>query len=77
MNLVITLTYAGADTGPFDLYSDVDNFVSVFESGITKSQLTAGYTSTKVPDNTQIVRVLSTGVCTNYIDIYLNPPSPT
>jgi len=69
MTVLITLTTAGLDAGPFDLYSNVDGYSVPFETGVSKSALLAGYTSTIVPDSTTTVRVRSTGVCTNYIDI--------
>ena len=69
MTVLITLTTAGLDAGPFDLYSNVDGYSVPFETGVSKLALLAGYTSTLVTDNTITVRVRSTGVCTNYIDI--------
>mgnify|MGYP003333400474 CR=1 FL=1 len=70
MTVIITLTTAGADTGPFNLYSDLDGYVSAFETGVAKVDLLAGYTSTLVPDGTTIIRVASDSLlCTNYIDI--------
>jgi hypothetical protein len=69
MTVLITLTIAGTDSGPFDLYSDVDGYVSAFETGVAKAALQAGYSSSLVPNSATIIRVKSTGVCTNYIDI--------
>lgn len=77
MTVLITLTIAGADTGPFDLYSDADGFVSPFESGISKAALQAGYLSTLVPNTATIIRVKSKGVCTNYIDIVIGATTTT
>lgn len=68
MNIYITLTSAGADSGPFNLYSDVDGFVSAFNTNVSKSTLLAGY-STIAPAGTTTVRIISVGVCTNYIDV--------
>lgn len=73
MVVTITLTTAGADTGPFNLYSDVDGYISAFEAGVAKASLLAGYTSYVVPNGTTIVRVMSSGTCTNYIDITVFP----
>jgi hypothetical protein len=67
--VLITLTTAGADTGPFDLFSDADSYVTPFETGIAKVALTSGYTSSLVPDLATIIRVQSDSVCTNYIDL--------
>lgn len=77
MTVLITLTLAGTDTGPFDLYSDADGFVSAFETGVSKAALLAGYSSSLVPNTTTVIRVKSTGVCNNYIDIPLLPPTTT
>jgi len=77
MTVLITLTVAGADSGPFNLYSDIDGFTSAFETGVSKAALLAGYSSALVPDYTTVIRVLSTGDCTNYIDITLDAPTTT
>jgi hypothetical protein len=75
---LITLTTAGADTGPFDLYSDIDGYSVPFETGVSKVSLVAGYTSTLIPNGATIVRVKSDNVlCTNYIDLYLVPTTTT
>jgi hypothetical protein len=75
---LITLTTAGADTGPFDLYSDIDGYSVPFETGVSKASLVAGYTSTLIPNGATIVRVKSDNVlCTNYIDLYLVPTTTT
>ena len=75
---VITLTTAGADTGPFNLYTDIDGFVTPFETGVGKAALEAGYLSTLVPDGTSIVRVKSTSLfCTNYINLALPTTTTT
>lgn len=71
MTVLITLTTAGTDSGPFNLYSNVDGYVSAFETGVSKSALLAGYSSALVPNGSTTIRVKSTGVCTNYIDITL------
>ena len=77
MTVLITLTVAGADSGPFNLYSNLDGFTSAFETGVSKSALLAGYSSALVPDYTTVIRVLSTGDCTNYIDITLDTLTTT
>ena len=77
MTVLITLTTAGADSGPFDLYSNLDGYTSAFETGVSKAALLAGYSSALVPDYTTVIRVLSTGDCTNYIDIVLFSPTTT
>jgi hypothetical protein len=69
MTVLITLTTAGTDSGPFDLYSNIDGYTTAFETGVSKTALVSGYTSNLVPNSTITVRVKSTGVCTNFIDI--------
>jgi hypothetical protein len=67
---LITLTTAGADTGPFNLLSDVNSYVTPFETNIAKSSLVAGYTTNLVPDAATIIRLQSTNsFCTNYINL--------
>ena len=78
MTVLITLTIAGTDSGPFDLYSDLDGYISAFESGVSKASLLAGYPSSLVPDFTTIIRVRSNNpLCTNYIDIPVAEPTTT
>ena len=67
MNLVITLTAAGADTGPFNIYSNVDGYANAFETNISKASLLAGFASSNVPVGTTEVRVKSVNdLCNNY-----------
>ena len=70
LTVLITLTSAGSDTGPFNLYSDVDGYTTPFATAVAKATLLAGYTSSVVPDGTTIIRVKSVSfLCTNYIDL--------
>lgn len=68
--VLITLTTAGADVGPFDLYSNADGYTSSFQTGVPRSILVAGYICTVVPDGATIIKVQSYGTCVN--NIYLN-----
>jgi hypothetical protein len=77
MTVLITLTVAGPDSGPFDLYSNLDGYISAFESAVPKSSLLAGYASAVVPDFTTTIRVKSVGDCNNYIDIPLYATTTT
>ena len=78
MTVLITLITAGADSGPFNLYSDADGFTSAFETGVSKASLLSGYSSALVPDATTIIRVMSDNMlCTNYIDLELYPSTTT
>lgn len=76
MYVFITLTSAGADAGPFNLYSDVDGFVSAFDTGVSKAVLLSGY-SVIAPAGTTTVRIISNGVCTNYIDVVIGATTTT
>ena len=70
MTTLITLVLPiGGDAGPFNLSSNVGGYAIPFETNIPALTLTAGYTTSAVPDGTTIIRVTSTGLCTNYIDI--------
>ena len=71
MTVLVTLTLAGADTGPFDIYSDADGYTTPLASGVSKSALEAGYSLTGVPDLATIIRVTSTEICTNSIDMLI------
>lgn len=77
MTVIITLTTAGADTGPFDLYSNVDGYISAFETGISQVDLISGYVSNVVPNGTTNIRVKSTGNCIEYIDINISTTTTT
>lgn len=77
MTVLITLTTAGTDSGPFNLYSDLDGYTSAFEVGVSKAALLAGYSSALVPDYTTAIRIKSNGVCLNYIDVVLGSTTTT
>ena len=77
MVILITLTTAGVDTGPFNLFSNVDGFSSPFETGVSKAALLAGYTTLLAPPGTTVVRVKSAGTCTNQINVNVVPCSIT
>ena len=72
----ITLTIDG-QAGPFDLFSNVDNYVQAFDTQVPAASLTAGYIVV-APAGTSTVRVCSTSrVCTNCVDIPTNCPTTT
>lgn len=77
MTVIITLSVAGTDTGPFNLYTDLDGFATPFETGVSRADLLAGYTSSVVPDYTNTIRVQSTGTCINYVDIAVSASTTT
>lgn len=71
INITLVLTEAGADTGPFDLYSDATSYTVPFQTGVPRATLQSGY-GTTAPDGTTIVRVTSTSaLCPVSIDITL------
>lgn len=70
MTVTITLTLAGSDTGPFNLYSDVDGYTSAFQTGVPRGDFLTGLTISTVPDGTTEILVRSTGVCQR--DLYLS-----
>lgn len=73
MKVLITLaSNTGADTGPFNLYSDANGYSTAFATSITRAALVTGYSSTAVPADTTIVRVTSTGTCTTSIDLIVD-----
>jgi|TARA_B110000908_G_scaffold99501_1_gene117495 hypothetical protein len=63
----------GVDTGPFYIYSDVNGFTAPFEQNINRAQLLAGYPTDKVPDDTNVIRVVSLGSCQTSIEIIVDP----
>lgn len=77
MKVLITITSSGVDTGPFDLYSDVDDFTTPFETGISRDDLITGYLAMNVPDGSIAVRVVSTGVCAIQRDILIDTLTTT
>ena len=82
-NVLITLTSVGSSNGnTFNLFSDVDNYATPFESNVLKSALLTGYTSYVVPDNTLKIKVQSVlGGCglqpLDGITIAAPTPTPT
>lgn len=77
MTVLVTLTLAGSDVGPFTLYSNSDGFVNAIATGVSRSALVAGYNLTGVPDDASIIRAQSTGTCTNFLDMYLSGGTTT
>lgn len=68
MTVTITLTSPGLDTGPFDLYSNVDSYASPFQTGVSRASLISGYNSTLVPNAATTIKVKSNNVnCTSEI----------
>lgn len=77
-SITITLPTAGADTGLFNIYSDVTGYDCPLVTGVSRASLLAGYIMYNVPDDATSVRVESTGICNNYVDIVITScPAPT
>jgi len=70
MTVTITLTLAGSDTGPFNLYSNVDGYTSAFQTNVPRGDFLSGFTTGTVPDDTTEILVRSIGVCQR--DLYLS-----
>ena len=77
MTILITLTTVGIDCSTFDIYSNVDGFLSAFETDVPKASLSTGFSSANAPDGTTVIRVKAKGVCTNYKDINLTSITTT
>ena len=77
MNITITLTNPGTDTGPFNIYTNIDNYAVPIATNILRSVLVgAGYTTT-VDGNTATIKVQSTGNCTSSIFLPITQPTTT
>lgn len=66
----ITLSSVGTTPGTFSLYSNVDNFTTPFETGISQANMLSGYVTTLIPDGTTVIRVQKQG-CPTYLDLEL------
>jgi hypothetical protein len=74
--ITITLAAAGTDTGPFNIYSNL-NYVTPINTGVLKANLLTGFTTSAVPNGATSVRVKSNSVgCTNYVDMTIIVPNP-
>ena len=78
MTGIVTLTAGGADSGPFNLYSDIDGYFLPFETSIDKALLLAGYPVNTIPGGTTSIRIKSINdVCSNYVDIVVPTTTTT
>jgi hypothetical protein len=69
----ITITSAGVDAGPFDIYSDLDGYAVPFETDVPKSSfLGEGYSTSLTPGGSSIVKLTSKGTCTDSIFVNIN-----
>lgn len=76
--VLITLTTAGSDTGPFSLLSNLDGYTVPFETNVPKLALQAGYLCITVPDGASNIRVKSDNPsCSNFITLNIVPTTTT
>lgn len=68
VNITITIDTLGSDAGPFDI---TDNLGNTIATGVTASQLLAGYQTT-VDDTVTSITACSTGTCTNCRSVSVN-----
>lgn len=74
MYLYITITDPGDATGPFNIYSNVDGYVSAFETNVSLADLLAGFPTNNVPDGTVEIRVVNLDPnCNNSIQVGISP----
>jgi hypothetical protein len=79
MTVLITLTIPlGGDVNNFSLFSNIGGYATTFETNVSAAALAAGYLSSLVPNGTTTIRVRSTGLCTNFVDVPVTLlPTPT
>jgi hypothetical protein len=74
MYAYITISNVGGDAGPFDLYSNLDGYISAFETDVPKASLEAGYATANVPDGTTIIKIQSKNdLCNNFVNVGTSP----
>ncbi len=69
MTGIITIITIGDDIGNFNLYSNVDGYVAPFDTNVSKNTLLSGFATNNIPNGTISVRAMSTGTCTNFLNI--------
>ena len=77
-SVTITLTTAGLDSGPFNIYSDVSAppySSALNDFPISRDDMLAGFTLSNVPDGTTNLKVKSLGTCINEIIIPVETPA--
>lgn len=78
MTGIIQILNIGINADNFLLYSDVDNYLSAFETNVSRHSLIDGFPTDQIPNGTQIVRALSTTKeCPVQIDIIVPPQTTT
>lgn len=62
MRVVITLSDPGSqgnDFNLFNIYTDVDSYTTAVDTNISKSNLLLGYTCSNIPNDANIIRIIS------------------
>jgi hypothetical protein len=77
MTVLVTLTLAGTDVGPFNLFSNVDGYTIPLATGVSRAALLSGYSLAGVPDAASVIRAQSTGTCTNFLDMSVSGGTTT
>ena len=65
MTILIDLSVAGINTGPFNLYSNADAYASAFATNITRQQLLDGYPAVVLNGTTNIKLQSLNDICPN------------
>jgi hypothetical protein len=65
MTILIDLSVAGINTGPFNLYSDADDYVTAFALNVTRQQLLDGYPAVVTNGTTNIKLQSLSDICPN------------
>lgn len=74
MDITISASSIGGNAGPFTI---TDNLSNTLATGVTRSQILAGYTILGVNNSVTSVTLTSTGICTNQTVIPISGLSPT
>jgi hypothetical protein len=76
----IVITRASSSTGPFNVYVDVDNYLTPIDTNVSRDILINGDYYINVPDETTNVKLISTGTCGSIIILPVShsiTPTPT
>ena len=77
MTILIDLSVAGVNTGPFNLYSDADGYTSAFATNITRQQLLDGYPAVVLNGTTNIKLQSLNDICPNDTILPVNATTTT
>lgn len=77
MTILIDLSVAGVNTGPFNLYSDADGYTSAFATNITRQQLLDGYPAVVDAGTTNIKLQSLSDICPNDTILPVNATTST